>query len=383
MSTNTTEIVVVGAGLMGAAAAWQLARRGARVTLCEQFDLAHTRGSSHGVSRIFRLAYDQLDYTRLAQQALPLWREVEGELGRPLLWTTSGLDVGPRAQLEPIAATLAAAGVPFERLNPAELAASFPAYALPGDWEALHQADAGVLAADDCRQGLVELARRAGATIHDNTAVTRLLPVGDGVSVETSGGTWQADLVVVTGAGWSNRLLTPLGLDVPITVTREHVAYYPYRGTPTVVPFICHDGALTFEIYGLPNGRRGEAKLGEHGAGPVIDPDAAGEVEPARLERVTAFVRDHLPALVAAPSAAETCLYASTPDDDFVLDRVERIVLGLGFGGHGFKFGPLMGALLADLADGKPIPASARFTRARFQTAPAGAGQPPGPAQHR
>jgi sarcosine oxidase len=369
MTERGTDVIVVGAGLMGAAAAWRLARRGVRVTLLEQFDLGHVRGSSHGASRIFRLAYDIVDYVRLAQSALPLWREAEAELGKDLLWTTGGVDLGMWSNLSPVSAALAQAGVSFERLHRDEVCKRFPAFSIPEGWEAIYQEDAGVLHADTCRLGLVELAGRDGAKVMPSTMATRLAPHDGGVIVETTTGKLEAQVVIVTAAGWSNRLLDPLGLHIPMRVTREHVAYYSYRAASRLVPFIWHEGRAAFEFYGLPNGSPDEAKVAEHGAGPEVDPDSDAVVEQERLESVQHFVGQYLPSLERSPKASETCLYASTPDDDFVLERAGQIILGLGFGGHGFKFGTAVGALLADLAQGRPVALSPRFSLQRFKLA--------------
>ncbi len=366
MNQQKTDVVVVGAGIMGASAAWHLARQGLRVTVLEQFDLDHVRGSSHGLSRIFRFAYNDADYVRLVQQALPLWREAEKELGTDLLWTTGALDLGSPQNLAPFAGALSAAGAPFELLSRAELGRRFPAYSLPEGWEALYQPDGGVTHADRARAGFLELARRAGAELKANTKVTRLLPENDRVSIETADGRWHADRVVVTTAAWTNRLLEPLDLAVPMKITREHVAYYALRDSHPVLPFIFHPSDASFEFYGLPNGNRTEVKVGEHKAGPEVDPDTEPVVDQARVESMQRRVRAHLPGLGEEPVASETCLYASTPDDDFVVDQAGPVILGVGFGGHGFKFGPIIGSMLADLVRGKPLRFGARFSRQRF-----------------
>lgn len=366
MGEQTADVIVVGAGIMGAAAAWQLARRGLRVTVYEQFALDHLRGSSHGASRIFRLAYDNPTYIHLAQRALPLWREAEADLGRDLLAISGTLDFGPPDALQPTARALSAADVPFERVSADQVAVRFPSFALPPDWEAIYQADGGVLYADDCRLGLIELARRAGAEIRPDTRIERLVPEANGMTVETSAGSARAAFVVLTAAGWSNRLLEPLGLGVPLKITREHIAYYPYRNHQRTLPFIVHDSGRSFDVYGLPNGRQPSIKVGEHGVGPVVSAESEPVLETERLDSVHAWVRDHLPAVWPEPVGADTCLYASTPDDDFVIERFDHLVLGMGFGGHGFKFGAVIGSLLADLVQGASIPFADYFSRARF-----------------
>lgn len=333
------------------------------VTLFEQFELRHTRGSSHGRSRIYRLAYDEPDYIRLAQRALPLWREAERERGTKLIRQTGALDIGPRNRLEPIARALRHEGATCAFLSRTEIEESSPFMSTGEQDEVLYQPDGGTIHADIAAQGFVDLARSHGAVIEADTRVRSIDAESNGVTLDTTKGESRARQVVIAAAGWSNSLLEPLGLAVPITTTREHVLYYPPIAHP-VIPFIWHLPGHAPEFYGLPNGD--EIKLGEHGAGPATDPNDAGEIDAARIERVGDFARHHLRDLSAEPNRAETCLYASTPDDDFILDRIGQLVLAFGFGGHGFKFGPLLGELAADLVEGKEMPFASRFSRSRF-----------------
>ncbi len=358
-----TEIAVVGGGIMGAAAAWQLSRRGRRVTLFEQFTLNHQRGSSHGAARIFRFAYDIPDYVRLAQASLPLWREVEAATGQEILRIMGGLDFGAPDTLEALASTLSDADVPYERLSAAAVAARYPAFRLEPGWEGIVQPQGGILNADRCRLGLIEIARQTGTEVLAETRVTALEPDG-GVTMRTDRGDWRAEQVVLAAAGWSDELLAPLGLTIPLTVTREHVAYYRLDGD--IIPFILHPEPGRFHFYGLPNWDE-DLKAGINLAGPETDPRQVGVVEQARIREIDDLVARYIPGADSHSLRAETCLYASTPDDDFVLDRVGPIVLGIGFGGHGFKFGAMIGTLLADLVEGKTIPAAERFSATRFR----------------
>lgn len=360
------DVIVIGAGIMGSAAAWQLAARGHEVALFEQFEFGHTRGSSHGDSRIYRLAYDKADYVSLSQAALPLWREAESALGKKLLYTTGGLDFGLPEDLSLIVAHLTDANIPFESLSRAEIHNRFPAYAIPPGWEALYQKDAGVLDADACRLGLVELARRRGTVVRDNAQVQSLQLDETKVIASTLDGRWRADHVVVATGAWTNRLLDPIGLHTPLRITREQVAYFRYREECQFVPFRWPARTGPYRIYGLPNGRHNEAKVAEHAAGPEVNPDTPEVTVPEREEAVRAFVRTYLPLLDDSPIRTETCLYAASPDDDFIIDQVGQITFGIGFGGHGFKFGAAIGAMLADLVEGKAVPRAERFSRSRL-----------------
>lgn len=360
------DVVVVGAGIMGASAAWHLARRGLQTVLLEQYELNHQRGSSHGAARIFRLVYDIPEYVELARLALPLWRDAERELGEELLWTTGGLDIGPPGEIDALSAVLTGLDVSHEPLAPRQIADRFPAFQLPSGWAAIFQPDGGVLNADACRLGLTELARRAGATVLARTPVVSIARSGTGALVETGAGTWAADVVVVAAAGWSNRLIEPLGMHVPIRVTREHVAYYHGPHAGRLAPFIFREEPQRFHFYGLPNWRSGVVKLGLNNTGPETNPDEDAVLDVSTVQAIEESVRRYLPSLGPQPERIETCLYAGTPDDDFVMERVGPVVLGIGFGGHGYKFGAVIGSLLADLVDERPIPAAARFSAGRF-----------------
>ncbi len=364
---SSADTVVIGAGIVGAASAYELARRGRSVVLCEQFELDHVYGSSHGRSRIFRLAYEELDYSLLAQKALPLWRQIEQESGTDLLSTTGGLDVGPRSALEPIASTLSAAGASHQWVNGKEMSERYSWMALPADWEGLLQPDAGVIRARRTVKSLLDLAQRHGAQVYPNTRAVALVELPEGIGVETDEGVIQASQVVVSAGGWAKDLLDPIDLSVPITVTREHVAYYGRPETDNVLPFIWHPEEGGIEYYGLPNLREATVKLGQHGAGPEVDPGGDGHLDPERIRELDEFVATSLPGLRPGAELAETCLYASTPDDDFIIDRSGPVILAVGFGGHGFKFGPAVGSLVADLVEGRDIEFKSRFTRARFQ----------------
>lgn len=339
--------------------------------LCEQFDFGHARGSSHGASRIFRLAYSEVDYVRFAQHAAESWLEMERALGVQLLEVTGGLDIGPPESLDVIASALSMAGAGFEHLTHRKLAARFPAFEVPDGWVGLYQARTGVLRAGASMAGFVELARESGAVVKPRTHVTRITPHQDSVVVETSEGAITAASVVVASGAWANRVLEPLHLRVPMHVTRVQSANFHCRSRPhdPVLPFIWHVPGGP-RIYGLPNGDTDEIKVGEDRPTAEVDPDSPPVVDPRHLDPVLDFVRENLPALQPAPASMEVCLEASTPDDDFVLDRVGQIILAVGFGGHGFKFAPAIGEVIADLLAGKPSPFPARFGFARFLAQP-------------
>ncbi|MEY9838261.1 FAD-dependent oxidoreductase [Streptacidiphilus sp. EB103A] len=353
------EIAVVGAGLMGTATAWAAARRGRTVALLEQFRLGHDRGSSHGSARIVRRAYADPLYVTMTGQAMALWRELEQESGRTLLRITGGLDHGSRRRPDRIAAVLDACGVPHELLPAAEAGHRWPG--LRFDGPVLHHPEAGTVDPAAAMDAFAALARRGGADIRDGTPVRRIgVEADDLVRLETATGTLTARTVVVAAGAWTRDLLDGLVPLPELTVTQQQVFHFPRRDPATAPwPVIVHKDALS--TYSLPGGRDGGPddgrKIAEHDAGPrTTAAGRDGRVDPAARDRITAYVRDWLPGLLPEPFNETTCLYTSTANEDFVLDRVGPVVVCSSCSGHGAKFAPLIGEYAADLATGRPGP---------------------------
>ncbi|TML41341.1 MAG: FAD-dependent oxidoreductase [Actinobacteria bacterium] len=352
---ETYDVVVVGAGAMGSATAWWLARRGRSVVLVDQFGAGHVRGGSHGSSRIFRLAYPEPDYVRLAQAALPLWRELEDDAAVELLTTTGGVDHGHEASVRAIASALEVSGVKAE-LGPAdEGARRWPGMRLDGVF--LHQPDAGRIHADRTLAALHTRAAHHGAQLRLDEGRAAVVPRSDeGVTVTTRLRQYRSRLAVLACGPWTPQTLraaTPSGAASlpPITVTREQVFHFPRRpGDATDWPsFIHHREPF---VYGLEAPGEG-VKVAEHHTGPVLA-DADGrsfELDPEGQVRVEAYVEAWLPGLEPAAASGTTCLYDTTPTEDFVIDCRDPVVVATGFSGHGFKFTPVVGRLLAELAE--------------------------------
>jgi len=317
---------------MGSAAARALARSGHEVTLLEQFRLGHDRGSSHGRSRIFRLAYPELEYVRLAEEALRGWRELEVETGTKVLELNGLLELvaDPARSSRDV---LEAAGADFELLSAGEVRRRWP-IALPEGWTALLQPEAGIVRADLAQRAFLDSALAHGAQLQEETRVDSLDDL-DG------------EVVVVTAGAWVRRLLPA----VPVRPTRETLAYFRREGA--ALPSI---GQLDPETrghvqYSLHDPRYG-LKSGIHHAGGEIDPDEPGEPDPDLLEQIAGWVARRHPDADPEPVAAETCLYTNTEDERFILERRGRIVIGSACSGHGFKFAPAIGQRLAQLATG-------------------------------
>ncbi len=340
---------------MGSAAALSLARRGRSVALIEQFEPGHARGASHGAIRIFRLSYPDTDYVRLAERALPAWRRLEDEAGEQLLVTTGGIDSGPIA-LE-CARALEEAGVRSEWLPASDAAERFPSIDFDGFERVLYQPDGGVALADRTVAAQVRLARERGAEVRSGAAVRVVRGDGGHIVVGAGDTEFAAGVVVMTPGPWAGRLLTAV-LDrlVPVLPTLQMVAHFApadaaaVAAMPTFVEWV---GPNLVHYAVPPVGVAPGVKMGDHDPGPEIDPDDGPfEVDAARLEPVASYAARRLPGVVPNVIAPETCLYSLTPDEDFILDRAGDVVVGAGFSGHGFKFVPLIGEILADLASG-------------------------------
>jgi len=336
-----TEVVIIGAGAMGSATAWWLARRGVDVVLLDQFGPGHTHGSSHGASRIFRLAYADPAYVRMAQAALPLWRELEDDAEEPLLDTTGSIDHGDVHDVAATAAALDACNAPYERLSDAEAAERWPAIRFVGD--VLFHPDGGRCRADATVAALQRRAAHHGADVRFGHRAT-LHVRDDAVEVVTEDHTWPARVAVVTAGAWAADVL---GERAPkLVVTQEQVQHFTPRVEQEWPSFIHHRRPW---IYGLLTPGEG-VKVDEHHVGPVVHPYHR---QPRRdeLERaVVRYVEEWMPGLDPTPRHTTECLYTTTPDESFVLERVGPVVIGSPCSGHGFKFTPLIGQRLADLA---------------------------------
>jgi sarcosine oxidase len=348
------EVVVVGAGVMGSATARALARRGVDAILLERFELGHTRGSSHGPTRIFRIAYPDPMYSRMAQRALDLWRELEAEAGEPLLLQTGGLDTGPVGHL--VGQALEVVGAPFERLEQEEAAERFPSISFDGLHPIVFQPDAAVCLADRAVAAQIRVASEDGVDVRAGTEVLSVEPGDERVVVRTGAGDIEARAAVVTAGSWAGELLGRLGRTAALSPILQTVTYYPPRDpeAPTVPTFI---EWASPELVWYALDAVGEApglKVGGHVGGLPIDPnDGPFAADEAQARTQSEYVARRFPGFVPKSVRADTCLYTMTPDEDFVLDRVGPVVIGAGFSGHGFKFGPLVGEILAALALGQ------------------------------
>jgi sarcosine oxidase len=357
------DVIVVGAGVMGSAAAWRLAARGRSVLVLEQFQRGHARGSSHGGSRIFRYAYPDAEYVALARRARPLWAELEAEAGTTVIDVTGGVDHGDPRVIGAVGDALAAAGMPFERWSPAEASEHFPG--LRFDQEVCYQPDAGRCRAAAAVDAFARVAAARGAELRERERVIAIETHGDGARVRTESGEYGASLVVVAAGAWVGELV---GL-APVRATREHYVHLPSPDPTLRWPsFIHHRDPVP--AYGLETPGEG-VKLGDHHAGEVVT-DLSAPTLPALAAdaraRLVAYAREWIPGVDPVAVSEATCLYTSTPSEDFVIDRVGPVVVCSPCSGHGFKFAPLVGELVAGLADGTPAPERFRLGAQNLRT---------------
>jgi sarcosine oxidase len=354
------DVIVVGVGGMGSAACYHLAKRGVRVLGLEQFDIPHTKGSSHGHTRMIRTAYyEHANYVPLLQRSFELWKQMQAEALVQVLHVTGGLYLG-RPDGEIVAGSLRSCerhGLSFEFLQRNELQSQYPQFHVPDDFVGLFEYQAGFLVPELAVSAHVDLAMRHGAEIHGNEPVVSWASNGAGVTVQTARETYAADKIVFCGGAWSDKLVTDLG--VKLTVTRQIMGWvqptrrdYFLLGVLPVWAIDNHDGTLYYGFPLLPD--TPGLKVAHHGPGPVADPDTIDRTTHASDEETfRPPLRKYLPDADGPLISMRTCMYTNSPDHHFIVDRhpkYSRVTIACGFSGHGFKFSSVMGEALADLA---------------------------------
>jgi sarcosine oxidase len=321
------------------------------------------QGSSHGSARIVRRVYEDGLYVSLTGQAFELWREVEQAAEVQLLRIYGGLDFGPRRNVSGIASVLSSLDVPFERLPADEAAARWPGMRFEGD--VIFHPQAGTVDSGGAVTALVSLAAAAGAQVRYATPAVSVS--SSGVVGLADGSSLAASTVVVAAGAWVAPLLADV-VELPaLRVTQQQIFHFP-RLDPSTPPWpsVIHESA-TSAVYHLAGGRDGgsldDRKIGEHDGGVECTADSrSGVADAGSRSRVTSYVERWLPGLSPTPSSEATCLYTQTPSEDFIVDRVGPVVVCSPCSGHGAKFAPLVGEMVAGLIEGREVPS--RFTLA-------------------
>ncbi|MEU5909110.1 N-methyl-L-tryptophan oxidase [Micromonospora sp. NPDC047527] len=357
------DVIVVGLGGMGSSAAYHLAARGQRVLGLERFGPAHDRGSSHGGSRITRQAYfEDPAYVPLLLRAYELWERLERDTGRDIISLTGGVFVG-RPDSATVAGSLRAArewDLPHETLDAGELRRRFPTFTPADDEVALYEARAGFVRPEATVSAHLDLAARHGADLHYDEPVRgwQVLPDGD-VLVTTDQASHRAARLVVCPGAWAPELLADLG--VPFTIERQVMYWFqPGAGVgpfqPGRHPIYIHEDAAGSQVYGFPSidGPQGGVKVAFFRHGEPCTPDTIDRrVRPTEVREMSERLATILPTLAGRFVRGATCMYTNTPDQHFVIathPEHPQVTVACGFSGHGFKFVPVVGEILADLA---------------------------------
>ncbi len=353
------DVIIVGTGGVGSAAAFHLANRGLRVIGLDRFPGGHDRGSSHGQSRIIRLAYfEHPDYVPLLFRAYDHWADLERRCGKKLFHQVGFLEVGPPdgALIPGVLASSQKYRLPLNQLDEHAFRQRFPGFVLPEGSVALFEQRAGLLLVEECVRAHLAEAKRLGAVFYHGEEVRDWSATGDSVTVATDRNAYTAGALILTAGPWAGQVLTNLRL--PLQVRRKHLhwlrgnvpEYDLHAGCPCYY-FETSDGSF----YGMPQIDARGVKVAEHTGGAVVaDPLADDRLpEPRDTERVLAFTARTMPRLSRDRLEHAVCYYTMTPDENFIVDRHPEhanVALAAGLSGHGFKFAPVLGEVLADLA---------------------------------
>jgi sarcosine oxidase len=357
------DVIVVGLGGMGSAAAYHLAARGQRVLGLEQFGPVHNRGSSHGGSRIIRQSYfEDPAYVPLLLRAYELWEKLERDTGRDIFSLTGGVFIGRQDSLA-FSGSLRASrqwDLAHEVLDAGEIRRRFPTLSPRDDEFGLYEAMAGFARPEATVAAHLQLAERFGADLRYEEPVRGWeAPAGGGVRVTTVDGVHTADQLVICPGAWAPELLADLGL--PFTVERQVMYWWQPEGgvdafQPERHPVYIHEDASATQIYGFPaiDGPEGGAKVAFFRRGQICTPETIDrEVHPEEIRAMSDHLAGVLPTLPGRFLRAATCMYTNTPDQHFVIanhPEHSQVTVACGFSGHGFKFVPVVGEVIADLA---------------------------------
>jgi sarcosine oxidase len=356
------DVIVAGLGGMGSSAAYHLTGRGKRVLGLERHTPAHDRGSSHGQSRIIRLAYSEDPaYVPLVLRAYELWEQLERETGEDLMMLTGGLMIGPPGTtfFEGSKESAEKYDLPYEVLDAAELKRRYPVFEPTSDTVALFEEKAGFLRPEASVKAHLDRAASLGADLRFEEELLSWEPTQSGVLVETASGTYEAERLVVSAGAWAPKLLADLGL--PLEVTRQLLFWFDPKGG--IEPFLPHRFPIFIwepedsnSFYAIPahDGLRGGVKVAFFRAdGKPADPEKIDrEVHEEEVEFIRSYLARYVPDLDGDFLYGKTCMYTNTPDEHFVISahpHYPQVAIAAGFSGHGYKFCSVVGEILADL----------------------------------
>lgn len=352
--------IVVGVGGMGSAACYELSRRGQSVLGIEQFDIPHDQGSSHGYTRIIRLAYyEHPSYVMLLRRAYELWADIERVAGERLLYKVGSIDAGPADSwvFKGSFGSAVAMGIDHEVLTGIELAQRFPGYRFPQDILALYQKDGGFLTPERAVVAYVNAAMAHGAEIHGRETVLGWEPRGDGVRVVTDRATYEADSLVFTAGSWNSRLMPWLAelatpeRQVLIWMQPERPEHFRLENFPVFNCLVDEGRFYGFPVFGVPGFKFGKYHhLEEHGEPEMLRREPTREDE----ELLREFAARYFPTATGPTMTLKTCMFTNAPDGHFIVDlhpEFPQVSFASACSGHGYKFASVIGEILADLAE--------------------------------
>ena len=364
--TNNFDVIILGAGGIGSAAAYYLAKSKQRVLVLEQFNINHDQGSSYGYSRVIRYAYDNPIYVNLMRAAYPLWFALEKEANETLYIKTGELDFGliNAPSLQEFANSMKQGNIPYETLTATEINERFPQFTIPDTMEGLYQEDTGILKASRCVLSHLKLAQKYGATIEDNTPVINIERKGQEITIKTHHTTYNCQQLIIAAGSWTKQLLTSLGLTLPLTIMPCQLAFFKVKKADDFLPgkfpiFLAHlTGDYGQFPYGLPACDHQGLKLSTFYGWETVNHIKEVDYTPSLqwIETLRPFLKQYLPNANGDLIETRRCLYTMTPDKHFIIDKhpeYSNIFIAAGFSGHGFKFTTLVGKILTDLVTKK------------------------------
>jgi monomeric sarcosine oxidase len=352
------EVIVLGAGGVGSATLYQLARRGVRAVGIDRFNPPHERGSSHGQTRVIRQAYfEHSDYVPLLIDSYREWNELEQSTGKSLFNQIGLIQMGP-ADGVIVTGVLAAAaerGLDVESMTAAEVHQRWPGLAFSDELVGVFEPNAGYLLVEACIQAHLDAACDMGAKLRCETEVESWEADSRGVRVRTSNGIIEADRLVIAAGAWASDMLADV--NVPFEIRRKSLFWFANDRREYVVG---NCPVFLFELpqgvfYGFPQIDQRGVKFAEHSGGQIVDDplEVARSVDANEQRRLVDALHRHLPGVSSRVTDHTVCMYTMSPDEHFVVDRHpthENVAFAAGLSGHGFKFTPVLGKALAELA---------------------------------
>jgi len=371
------DVIVLGGGTMGTAAAWALGKRGLKTLLLEQFHHVHDQGSHGGETRVIRHAYaESPEYVPLVRRADQLWQELQASVGEQVLVRCGGLELAAPgfAHARAARASADAHGLSYEWLTPEEVVSRWPAFRVPEDWDALYSPDSGFLLTEPALRAMANAVRALGATILEQTQAVGWGTDLEHVWVDTPVDRYEAGALVVTAGAWATRSIADL--DLPVRILRKTLWWQevvdPRQFEPERFPVFITDSPAG-EIYGFPVYGVPALKIANHAGGEIVDLETVDRsTRPGENRDCLELAARVLPGVTSRVMKSAVCLYAMTPDTDFIVDRhplLPQVAIGAGFSGHGFKFAPAIGELLAELITDPVSESIPRLQLSRFERA--------------